>query len=407
MEGILSEGASINRPPGFDGEHYSFWKAKFRVFVLAMEYGLWQVIENGDYVPTKIVGGNNVPKAEDEFNEDDRRKVTLNSKAILMLHSALSQKEYSHICNQSTAKEMWKALETSYEGTSVVEEEETANICLVAEEEQSENEEEVCDSEPSYYELFSEYNELHYEFKKIVKELFASRKKIKLLEQQVKDLPRVSVCENSVYEKCLDLEKKNSYLTKTLEKFTKGSEMLNSILKAQRFTNDRSGIGYNPTFDKKKGKKKTGGKYYLNYFQKLVHSSNPFAHCNYCNRKGHSTSSCFHRKDRRDKPVGNYQWVPKGTYVFPKAQTNSEGPKYKWVPKSPSFPLCMQTDFKNNRHKGAEKMRNQRASYEPKRRSSQVPSRRLLKSISFERTLHKPIERHKRQWVIKIDPPSI
>ena len=84
---------------------------------------------------------------------------------------------------------------------------------------------------------------------------------------------------------------------------------------------------------KKKGKKKNGQKSYMNYFTKAVHSSNPFAHCSYCNRKGHSTSSCFHKKEKKNKPVGNYKWVPKGTYV-PKVHANPKGPNKRWVPKT-------------------------------------------------------------------------
>ena len=131
------------------------------MFVLATQYGLWQVIENGDYVPTRVEGGVNVPKAEDEFNEDDRWKITLNSRAILMLQCALSQKEYCRICNLPTAKEMWKALEMTYicgdnSSDKECEEEEVANICLIAkEEEQCENDDEVYDSEPTYDELLS------------------------------------------------------------------------------------------------------------------------------------------------------------------------------------------------------------------------------------------------------------
>ena len=109
--------------------------------------------------------------------------------------------------------------------------------------------------------------------------------------------------------------------------------MLEVILKQQRFTNDKLGVGYEPSFDKRKGKKKHGQKSYMNYFQKSAHSSNPFAHCNYCNRKGHNTSACFHKKEGRNKSIGNYQWVPKGSYKFPKTQTNPKGPKERWVPK--------------------------------------------------------------------------
>ena len=90
MEGILPDGASINRPPGFNGQHYSFWKAKFKVFVLATEYGLWRVFERGDYLPTVLENGHKIPKPEEDYDENDRRNITLNSKAVLMLQSALS-----------------------------------------------------------------------------------------------------------------------------------------------------------------------------------------------------------------------------------------------------------------------------------------------------------------------------
>ena len=122
MEGILPDGASINRPLGFDREHYLFWKAKFKVFVMATEYGLWKVFEVGDYLPTMIEDGIRVAKTEDEFDENDRRLVTLNSKAILILQSVLSQNEYFRICNLSTAKEMWKELEIAHEGTTGIKE---------------------------------------------------------------------------------------------------------------------------------------------------------------------------------------------------------------------------------------------------------------------------------------------
>ena len=107
--------------------------------------------------------------------------------------------------------------------------------------------------------------------------------------------------------------------------------MLNVILKAQRFVNDRSRIGYDPKLDKKKGRKKAGDKLYLNYFQHSVHTSNPFAFCNYCNRKGHHTSSCIHKKKGT---IGTYKWVPKGSYIQKIICTNPKGPKKMWVPKT-------------------------------------------------------------------------
>ena len=120
MDGILPDGASINRPPGFSGQHYSFWKAKFKVFVMASEYGLWRVFEIGDYNPTVLENGLRVPKPEDAYDDNDRRNVTLNSKAVLLLQSALSQQEYFRICTLPSAKHMWDALEIAHKGTAGV-----------------------------------------------------------------------------------------------------------------------------------------------------------------------------------------------------------------------------------------------------------------------------------------------
>ena len=89
---------------------------------MAIKHGLWKVFEVGDYFPTKLEEGVHVVKTEDEYDENDRRLVTLNSKAILMLQSALNQKEYFQICNLSSSREMWKASEIAHEGTMGIKE---------------------------------------------------------------------------------------------------------------------------------------------------------------------------------------------------------------------------------------------------------------------------------------------
>ena len=40
------------------------------------------------------------------------------------------------------------------------------------------------------------------------------------------------------------------------------------------------------------------------------------------------------KKERKVKPVRNYQWVPKGSYKVPKTHANLKGPKKTWVPKT-------------------------------------------------------------------------
>ena len=73
---------------------------------------------------------------------------------------------------------------------------EVANLCLVAKEEESDSE--VSDSEPSYDELLSEYNALHTEFIKVAKEMVSYKKNVKELEINV----------TSSYEMCKEKDKK-------------------------------------------------------------------------------------------------------------------------------------------------------------------------------------------------------
>ena len=99
--------------------------------------------------------------------------------------------------------------------------------------------------------------------------------------------------------------------------------MLKVILQEQKRYMDKTGIGYKP---KAKPQKKTNFSYYL---------SSSYSFCNYCNKHGHTQSSCYHKK----YGISNsYKWVPKGTLATKISTdqwpwTNSKGPKQCWVPK--------------------------------------------------------------------------
>ncbi|KAI9110957.1 hypothetical protein K1719_018077 [Acacia pycnantha] len=49
--------------------------AKFKVFVMASEYGLWRVFEIGNYSLTIMENGLRVPKPEEDYDENDRRNL--------------------------------------------------------------------------------------------------------------------------------------------------------------------------------------------------------------------------------------------------------------------------------------------------------------------------------------------
>ena len=74
-ENILTDGASITRPPAFNSQKFSFWKIKFQNFILATDFDLWNVFETGNIVPMKKDKDQLVPKPKAEFNEEDKKKM--------------------------------------------------------------------------------------------------------------------------------------------------------------------------------------------------------------------------------------------------------------------------------------------------------------------------------------------
>jgi hypothetical protein len=81
----FAEGHSSNRPPLFNGNHYTYLKNRMRIFIQALDYEAWKIIRDGPYIPTKIVNEIKVSKSEEEWDERDSRLIQLNAKAINML----------------------------------------------------------------------------------------------------------------------------------------------------------------------------------------------------------------------------------------------------------------------------------------------------------------------------------
>ncbi|VFR01042.1 unnamed protein product [Cuscuta campestris] len=70
----------------------------------------------------KKVGEVNVPKTEEEFTDEDCKKMELNAKAINMIYCGVNADDYRKISRCETAKQMWEKLEVTYEGTTQVRE---------------------------------------------------------------------------------------------------------------------------------------------------------------------------------------------------------------------------------------------------------------------------------------------
>ena len=42
----FKEGASLNRPPLFEGEHFMFWQKRMKIFIQSIDLGAWNSIVN-------------------------------------------------------------------------------------------------------------------------------------------------------------------------------------------------------------------------------------------------------------------------------------------------------------------------------------------------------------------------
>jgi hypothetical protein len=99
---------TLNFVPAFDGTNYGYWKARMRFFLKSID--CWSIVETG------------WTKPEDATLElvPQKNARLSNDKALHALCQALSPSEFAKISNSESAKEAWQILETTYEGTKLV-----------------------------------------------------------------------------------------------------------------------------------------------------------------------------------------------------------------------------------------------------------------------------------------------
>ncbi|KAH9670243.1 hypothetical protein KPL70_016903 [Citrus sinensis] len=115
------EGQSTTRLPFFDGNDYAYWKTRMRIYLQALDYEIWEVVCDGPFMPTfKDEVEDDIPKPSSQWSELEKRKMSLNSKAINALFCALNKKEFHRVSSCESAQEIWNKLEVVYEGTNQV-----------------------------------------------------------------------------------------------------------------------------------------------------------------------------------------------------------------------------------------------------------------------------------------------
>ena len=107
----MDRSQSLNAPKFFDGSNYAFWKVRMRAFLCAIDEFVWDYVENGYVKPIT---------AKSEWDKAALALANANSKAINAIFCGVSLDEFHRILHVEIAKEAWKILETTYEGTKKV-----------------------------------------------------------------------------------------------------------------------------------------------------------------------------------------------------------------------------------------------------------------------------------------------
>ncbi|KAH9724856.1 hypothetical protein KPL70_007638 [Citrus sinensis] len=93
------------------------------IYLQALDYEIWEIVCDGQFMPsTKNEVGEDILKPSREWNELEKRKASLNSKAMNVLFCALDKKEFHRVSSCENANEIWHKLEVVYEGTNQVKE---------------------------------------------------------------------------------------------------------------------------------------------------------------------------------------------------------------------------------------------------------------------------------------------
>ena len=119
---FMGEGQSCNRPPLFNGQNYTYQKARMHIFVQAIDYEIWSIITTSLHCPIKSIDGISTLKPKRVQNEQDKTLTQLNAKAMNVLYCALDANEFNQISICTSTKEIWDTLEVTHVGTNQVKE---------------------------------------------------------------------------------------------------------------------------------------------------------------------------------------------------------------------------------------------------------------------------------------------
>ena len=93
------EGQSINRPSFFDEDNYNYWKCRIVIYLKSINYELWDIVING-FAQNQ--------KSCKEWDEEEKRMASLDSKGLNILFCAVNQEQFHPARVRLTLRELNK-----------------------------------------------------------------------------------------------------------------------------------------------------------------------------------------------------------------------------------------------------------------------------------------------------------
>ncbi|GJU45712.1 zf-CCHC domain-containing protein [Tanacetum coccineum] len=107
----------MQRPPLFEANYFIYWKNHFETYVKSKDSDLWYIIVHGNYKPTiKDKNGKDVVMTYDKFDENEKKMISKNDEAKMVLYNALPKKEYEIIFMCNTTQDIWNSLIITHQG---------------------------------------------------------------------------------------------------------------------------------------------------------------------------------------------------------------------------------------------------------------------------------------------------
>ena len=107
----MDQSQSLNASPYFDGSNYAFWNVRMRAFLCLIDETVWDAVD---------VGWTRLEAAKSTWDKAALAVANANSKALNAIVCGVSSDEFHKISHVTIAKQAWKILETTYEGTKKV-----------------------------------------------------------------------------------------------------------------------------------------------------------------------------------------------------------------------------------------------------------------------------------------------